>query len=169
MSPGFSPGPVSPDRIPPEDELARFTAPIYTIGINPVVDVPEEVSAAFGERTRVPVAGRVEDVPIRATLVPAGGGRHRLFLNTAMREAAGVAVGDSVTIALGWDPLPRPIIVPDDLAGALDEEEGARERFDAQTDAWRREVIVWLEDAKRSETRERRLRRILEDVIEGCA
>ncbi len=55
----------------------HFTATVYTLGINPCVDVPPRVSAAFGKRGYVPVAGTLNDQPIRATLAPKGGGRHR--------------------------------------------------------------------------------------------
>lgn len=166
MSPAFSPGPVPRDRVPRKADLRGFSARIYKIGINPVVDVPANVSTALGGRGPIPVAGLLEDVPIRATLVPTGGARHRLFLNTAMREAAGVGEGDTVRIALARDPLPRPIQIPGDLERAFGEHKGSRETFESLTAAWRRQAIVWLEDAKRPETRERRLQKILSHVLD---
>jgi len=72
----------------------QFTATIYKVGINPLVDVPAEVSRAFGIRGYVPVRGRLNGAPIRATLVPSGGGRHRLYINGDMRKQAGVESGD---------------------------------------------------------------------------
>lgn len=166
MSPAFRPGPTSRDRIAPEDRLERFSARIFKIGINPVVDVPEKVSGALGARGSFPVAGLLNDVPIRATLVPAGAGRHRLYLNTAMREAAGVAAGDTVQLALARDPHPRPAEIPDDLREALERHDGALETFESLTASWRRSAIVRLEDARRASTRRKRIQRILDHVLD---
>ncbi|NIS81617.1 MAG: DUF1905 domain-containing protein, partial [Anaerolineales bacterium] len=71
-------------------EAEEFFAQIYKLGINPCVDVPTRVSEAFGVRGNVPVVGTLNDVEIRSTLVPIGGGRHRLYINTDMRKRANV-------------------------------------------------------------------------------
>ncbi|MGH9839592.1 MAG: DUF1905 domain-containing protein [Blastocatellia bacterium] len=71
----------------------RFSAKIYKLGINPCVDVPKRVSEVFGKRGYVPVAGTLNGQAIHATLVPKGGGEHRLFLNGEMRRRAAVGVG----------------------------------------------------------------------------
>lgn len=70
--------------------MLRFAAPLAQLGPNPYVDVPPRVSTAFGRRGAVAVKRTLNAVPIRATLVPAGGGRHRLYVNGFMRKAAGV-------------------------------------------------------------------------------
>jgi len=57
-----------------------FTARIYKQGINPCVDVPPEVSTALGERGPIPVQGRLNGYPIRATLMPKGEGLYRLYI-----------------------------------------------------------------------------------------
>lgn len=61
--------------------VQQFQAKIEKAGINPCVNVPLSVSKAFGERGYVPVKGKLSGVPIKATLVPAGGGRHILYSN----------------------------------------------------------------------------------------
>lgn len=100
----------------------RFRATIQKQGTNPYVDVPAAVSAAFAGQARegrVRVEGKIRGVEFRATLIPAGGGRHRLFLNGGIRSAAGVEVGDAVAIELHATPydVVRP---PRDVATALD-------------------------------------------------
>ena len=109
----------------------RFQARIGKQGPNPYVDVPEEVSLAFAHHSRggrVSVEGRLNEASIRATLVPVGKGRHRLYVNGGMRAAAGIAVGDTVSFEL-LSTAPANVSVPEDLADALDEADGAREAF----------------------------------------
>jgi uncharacterized protein YdeI (YjbR/CyaY-like superfamily) len=52
------------------------------------------------------------------------------------------------------------LIVPDDLAAALAERPGARERFDSSSASVRRSALAWVYQAKRPETRAGRVRQI---------
>lgn len=81
-----------------------FRAVILKAGTNPYVEVPPEVSRAFAgwaHAGRVAVSGRLNTTPLRATLVPAGGGRHRLFVNSGLRAAADVGPGDRADLEFG--------------------------------------------------------------------
>jgi hypothetical protein len=78
----------------------QFSAQIYKLGINPCVDVPKNISQAFGKRGYIPVRGTLNGHSIRATLVPKGDGQHRLFINTEMWKQASVDVGDQVQLAI---------------------------------------------------------------------
>ena len=144
--------------------VQRFSAQIHKVGINPCVDVPERVSQAFGMRGHVPVRGKVNVFPIWATLVPQGGGRHRLYINGEMRRGAGVDVGDTIDLELEMDEEPRDIPVLDDVERAL-RERGLREAFERMPPSHRREFLRWALDAKKPETRERRIRRGIEPML----
>jgi len=144
----------------------KFSAKIYKVGINSCVDVPERVSKAFGKRGYVPVEGKLNGHQIRATLVPKGGGCHRLYINGEMRRAAGVATGDKVNLVLWIDTKSREIPVPEDLAEALRATRGTLEAFEKLSPSHRRELLKWVLDAKRSETRERRIRRTVDHVLQ---
>ena len=112
----------------------RFTARIHRLGANPYVDAPPRVSAAFGRRGAVAVKGTLNGVPIRATLVAAGGGRHRLYVNGFMRTAAGVDVGETVRLALSPDGASRRGRVPVQALGQLGR--GRRGRIDTERPLW---------------------------------
>ena len=150
-----------------EETVGRqaFSATIYKLGINPCVDVPEMASKAFSKRGHVPVAETLNGHPIRTTLVPKGGGRHRLYINGEMRKAANVDVGDRVDLVLWLDTESREIPVPDDLTEALRATSGALKAFEKLTPSHRKELLVWILDAKRPETRERRIRRTVKHVV----
>jgi uncharacterized protein YdeI (YjbR/CyaY-like superfamily) len=63
---------------------------------------------------------------------------------------------------------PKPALdTPDDLAAALAKNAKARKTFDGFTPGKRREYIEWLVEAKREETRARRLEQAVEWMAEG--
>ena len=92
----------------------KFRATIYKIWMMRHVDVPEEISAALAKACvgagtgqqqaaskpkYIPVVAIVNGRSARTTLVPAGAGRYRLQLNTALRKAAHADTGDVVSVA----------------------------------------------------------------------
>jgi uncharacterized protein YdeI (YjbR/CyaY-like superfamily) len=83
-----------------------------------------------------------------------------------VREAAGVAIGDRVTIEVELDTSERVVSVPKDLAKAL-ADGGVRETFNALSHTHRKEYVDWIEEAKREETRGRRVARAVELLNEG--
>ena len=144
----------------------EFSATVYKLGINPCVDVPKPVSDAFGIRGHVPVTGTLNGHLIRATLVPKGGGHHRLYINGEMRKTASVDVGDEIELALWFDTASREIPVPKDLTNALRAARGALEAFQQLPPSHRKEILVWVLDAKKPETRKRRIRLAVESVLQ---
>jgi hypothetical protein len=144
----------------------RFSAKVYKLGINPCVDVPQRVSRAFGKRGYVPVNGTLNDHPIRATLVPKGGGRHRLFLNGDMRRRAGVEVDDRVRLAVSLDTQPRKVPMPKELAAALRRNREARAAFEALTPSRRKEILVYLNWLKRPQTLKRNVDKIVARLLQ---
>jgi uncharacterized protein YdeI (YjbR/CyaY-like superfamily) len=60
-----------------------------------------------------------------------------------------------------------PAEVPDDLAAALLSNRKARAAFDAFPPGYRREYVEWVVEAKRAETRQRRIAQAVEWISEG--
>ena len=149
----------------------RFVGVLYELPsnyahiMNVALDVPAAVADAFGVRGDVPVVGTADGAELTATLVPVGGGRHRLFLNRAVRDAVGKGAGDSVEIRIRLDRRDRTPETPPDLYEAL-AEDGATEAWKALAPSRRKECLVWLADAKRDQTRAARIGRIVQAAIE---
>jgi len=139
----------------------QFSSTIYKLGINPCVEVPLRVSRAFGRRGYVPVAGRLHGKPFLANLVPTGRGRHRPFINGEMRNQAKVDVGDRITVTLKFDPRPREVPVPNDLARALRSHRTARAAWGLLTPSRRKEVLRYLISVKRQQTLDRNIRKVI--------
>jgi len=129
-----------------------------------VVRVPLDVPALFGQ-VRAPVRGTVNGHPFRGRIAKYGA-TYYLGFNREQREAAGIEAGDRLEIELRRDDEPREVAVPDELAAAL-AAAGLRDRFDALSFTHRKEYVRWIEEAKREETRRRRLERAVEMLREG--
>lgn len=136
----------------------------YSHIMNMALDVPAAVSDAFGLRGHVPVVGTADGAELTATLVPVGGGRHRLFLNRAVRGAIGKGADDSVEIRIRLDRSDRTPETPSDLRDAL-AEDGASAAWEALAPSRRKECLVWLADAKRDQTRTARIGRIVQTAL----
>jgi uncharacterized protein YdeI (YjbR/CyaY-like superfamily) len=95
------------------------------------------------------------------------GGRALLGLNREVREAATVEPGQEVSVELERDDEPRTVEVPSDLAAALDADPVVRETFDGLSYTHRKEYVRWIEEAKRAETRTRRVEKSVEMLREG--
>lgn len=171
--PNFTPGTVEPAE--PPDDAVRVLGVLRRAGINFVVDVPAgSAPGAVGSvSSPLPVRGTIQVVTgtageesvgpsarigIRATVVPAGGGDGLLYLNRTMRDAVGVVEGDELEVSLWPDDGPRDVELPADVAEAFDAA-GVREAFTAWSPSHQREYLVAIEDAKRPDTRRRRIER----------
>lgn len=95
------------------------------------------------------------------------GGETLLGFNKAVRAAAGVEAGDELELTIVLDAAPREVELPEDLAAALDGDPAARKGFDALAPSHRKEYARWVGEAKRPETRERRIAETLASAREG--
>lgn len=59
------------------------------------------------------------------------------------------------------------LVVPDDLAVALDERAGARDRWQGMVPTTKRPYLLWIATAKRDDTRQRRVRESVELIRQG--
>jgi hypothetical protein len=129
-------------------------------GTVPAVIVPFDVKAAYGQ-ARPKVKVTVNGVTLRTT-VAVYGGRSYIGFRKEICEAAGLQLGKTITVAIELDAEPRVVDVPDDLARALAKHASARKRFDALSYSHRREHAQWVAEAKKPETRARRIARVVE-------
>jgi uncharacterized protein YdeI (YjbR/CyaY-like superfamily) len=84
-----------------------------------------------------------------------------------VREAAGAEAGDTVEVEIALDAAPREVDVPEALAAALARDGAAKEAFDGLAYSHRKEFARWVAEAKREETRDRRVATALEMLREG--
>jgi Bacteriocin-protection, YdeI or OmpD-Associated/Domain of unknown function (DUF1905) len=113
--------------------------------------------------------------PVKATIdsytwagrVSRMGGEFLLGLSREVRTGAGVEAGDEVTVHLALDEAPREVEVPPALSEALDADRTAKAAFDALAFTHRKEFATWIAEAKKDDTRARRVAQALEMLHEG--
>jgi hypothetical protein len=128
------------------------------------VSIPAAVTEAIGRRGIVPVVASVNGVAeVHASMVPCGGGRHRLRLNATTRAAADARLGKRLSMRLHVDENPVADPVPPDLDHALREMD-VLEAFRQMPVGRQNHILRWLEAAVREETREKRIVQIVESA-----
>jgi hypothetical protein len=144
-----------------------FTAVLAARGPAAAVILDDEQVALVGEGAkRFPVAATINGFTWRTTVTRMRG-EFLLGLSREVREGAGVQAGDSAEVTLVLDTAPREVEVPEALASALAGDPTAMAAFDALAYTHRKEYCRWIEEAKRPETRERRVGRALSMLREG--
>jgi Bacteriocin-protection, YdeI or OmpD-Associated/Domain of unknown function (DUF1905) len=123
--------------------------------------------ATIGEGAkRFPVRATVNGFEWR-TSVTRMRGEFLLGLNREVRESAGAEAGDTVEVAIELDSEPREVEIPEALARALSADADARAAFERLAFTHRKEYARWVAEAKRDETRNRRVSRAIEMLREG--
>ena len=122
-----------------------------------LVPVPRNVAERLGLRGMPKIQAVIAGHPYRGSLMPMGDGTYCLGVLKSIQEAAGVGQGDTITVELSLDTTPRTVEVPTDLAGVLDGDRKAAARWEALSYTTQKELARALEDARKPETRERRL------------
>jgi Bacteriocin-protection, YdeI or OmpD-Associated/Domain of unknown function (DUF1905) len=146
--------------------VERFTAILGgTDTERPIVEVPFDVKERFG-RARAPVRGTVDGADFRTT-VAVYGRRYYLGFNKELRERASIAIGDEVEVALELDREPRTVDVPPALTAALEKDSEAKAAFEGLSYTHRSEYARWIAEAKRDDTRERRVEKAVAMLRDG--
>ncbi len=131
------------------------------------INIPFDVEQTFGARGRVPVRGTLNGAPFRSSLFRMGGDCHFMVVNRQMRESAGVSGGETVPVTMERDAEPRVITPPADFARALKGNKDARTTWDKLSYTHQREHVEHIEDAKKPDTRRRRIEKSIALLASG--
>jgi bacteriocin resistance YdeI/OmpD-like protein/uncharacterized protein DUF1905 len=139
-------------------EEHRFSAELEAgRGGGAMVLVPPAIATALGGLKQMRVVGTVNGVPYQSSTMPYGGRGLFMGVHKATREAAGVFPGELVEVVVSRDERPRVLEIPAELGAALAADPLARATFDALSFTNRKGIATSVGEAKRPETRERRL------------
>src|SRR6266498_3644081 len=150
---------------------ARFTARLRPSGRGAgghLVDVPDEVVAALGGKGRIPVQASFDGVPYRGSIVRMGGVM-MLGVTKAVMAEAGAGPGDVLDVVVENDEAPREVEVPPELTKALQRNRAARAAWDGLSFSHRRQYVSSIVEAKKEETRARRVERTIQALTERAA
>jgi hypothetical protein len=144
--------------------MIRFRAKILRpeasskVGAGAFLTLPKRASARLPSRGMTTVEGTLNACPFRATAEPDGQRSHWLRLSGKLRKAAGVEVGDVVTLEIAPAQKEMESRIPADLRQALAAAPKAQALWSAITPIARRDWIHWITSAKQAATRARRIR-----------
>ena len=130
------------------------------------IRVPDDVIAALGPSRRPPVQVTVNGYTYRTT-VAVMNGAFMFGVSADVRKNAGVAGGDEVDVEIVLDTEPREVIVPTDLQIALDTDPEASQFFRSLSYSHKSAYVLWIESAKKDETRQRRIPEAIMMLKEG--
>jgi hypothetical protein len=130
------------------------------------IRVPDGVVEALGAGRRPPVRVTIRGYTYRSTIAVMGGD-YMVGVNADNRAGAGVVGGDEVDVDIELDKAPREIVIPAELAAALDAEPDAQKTFDALSYSNKSWHVLQIEGAKTDETRQRRILKSIEALREG--
>lgn len=149
------------------DDKYKFTAVIQNAGEGGAyVCIPFDVEKTFGKK-RVKVKARIDGEPYRGTLVRMGTPDHMLPVLKEIRQKVGKSFGDEVTIELEEDLEPRVIEVPPDLKQALEAQPASLSYFNKLSYSHQKEYVRWVNEAKRQETRLKRIQEAVDLLSQG--
>lgn len=129
------------------------------------ITIPLDVEAVFGKK-RLKVLATFDEVPYRGLATRMGGEHHLIIIRKDIRAAINKGIGDTVAVTLQEDTEPRVVELPDDFAHALQEHPQAHEIFHALAYTHQREYLNWITEAKKPETRQRRIEKGIEILKE---
>jgi hypothetical protein len=110
-----------------------------------------------GKRAAVTVTIGTKSARLRLAVM---GGKNMIGISKANREELGVEIGDSVVATITLDTTPRTVDVPDDAAAALTKAK-LRAKFDALAYTHQKEHVQAITEAKKPETRAKRIQAML--------
>jgi len=132
-----------------------FTTTIYRNGGICYIPVTFDPKAVFG-KIRVPVKATLNGYTYRSTIASMGG-CVAVPLRQSNREAAGLEGGETIDVTLTLDTEKREIKPPADLVKALKAAPPAWDRWRELSFSHQREWAEAVEEAKKPETRARRI------------
>jgi hypothetical protein len=133
----------------------KFTARLVKEGPICFIPVPFDPREVFG-KVRAPVTVTLNGYTYRSTIA-AMGGPPCVPLRRSNREAAGLEGDETVEVTLALDTAKREVKPPADFVKALKARGLAWERWQALSFSHKREYVEAIEEAKKAETRARRI------------
>ena len=127
---------------------------------------PYDAEKEFGTRGKVPVDTTIDGVPYKGGLFRMGMPDHMLGVPKSIRQQIGKGPGDIVAIVLWKDDAPREVEVPPELKARM-KKAGVLPFFESLSFTHRKEYSRWITEAKKDETRARRLDKAIELLTNG--
>ena len=139
-----------------------FRTTIFRDGSTCFIPVPFDPKPVFG-KVRAPVEVTLNGYRFRSTIASMGDGPC-VPLRRSHREAAGLEGGETLAVTLALDTAKREVEPPADLVKALKATPPAWSRWQELSYTHRKEHVAAVLEAKKDETRRRRIEAVVRAV-----
>jgi hypothetical protein len=126
------------------------------------IEFPYDVEKEFGTRGQVKISARFDGIEYRGSLAKMGHHCHRVGVTQSVRKKIGKHPGDLVHVVLRKDDRPRVVDIPPELKEVLSVHPDIAAFFDTLSYTHRKEYARRIAEAKKEETRQRRLNKAVE-------
>ena len=130
------------------------------------IELPFDVEAVLGSK-RPKVLATFDGEPYRGSAARYGTEAHIVIITKAIREKIGKQPGDKVKVSIEPDTAPRTVTAPKDFTAAMKTQPDAAAFWKGLSYSHQREYVAWIEEAKKAETRERRIAKAVGMLAEG--
>ena len=144
-----------------------FDAIIQSEGHGAWVDFPYDLEELYGAKNLVPIKAKIDGHPYQGRLAKMGGECAMLLMRKDVRAAIGKQAGDIVHVVVTLDDQPRVLEIPPDFQTILDDNPQAKQFFEGLSYSHQREYVLWITEAKREETRQRRMHKAIDMLNEN--
>ena len=127
---------------------------------------PYDVEREFGVKGRVPIKATFDGELETASLVKMGQPQHLIGVAKAIRLKIGKQPGDVIDVEVWKDESERTVEVPPELQKLM-KKEGVLPFFEKLSFTHRKEYCRWITEAKKEETRQRRLEQAIRMMKQG--
>ena len=127
---------------------------------------PYDTGKEFATKGKVPVKATFDGVPYTGSLIKYGNPLHMLGILKAIREQTGKGPGDTIEVVVWKDEEVRTVEVPAPFEKLM-KREGLLPVFKKLSYTHRKEYCRWITDAKKEETRSKRLEKAIEMLKKG--
>jgi hypothetical protein len=149
--------------------IYQFKANIDIIGINPFVFIPENIlrnifKQAGKEKGPIPVKGTINAKPYKQTLVKFKG-YWRLYINTTMLKNSPNKIGETIELAITFDPIERKITPHPKFIKAIEENSNAKIVFNGLSPSKRHEIIRYISFLKTEKSIEQNIKKAIDFLL----
>ncbi|MCJ7702902.1 MAG: YdeI/OmpD-associated family protein [Anaerolineales bacterium] len=130
------------------------------------VTIPFDVEDVFGKK-RVKVKATIDGELYQGSLGRMGGSCHVLGVLKSIRVKISKSIGDEVEVIVEEDIEPRVIKLPQDMMDVLKDNPESESFFKQLSYTHQKKYVQWIDGAKRKQTRQVRLGKIIELLKQG--
>ena len=127
------------------------------------IEIPFNVEEVYGAK-RVKVIASFDGVQYRGSLVKMGTDCHIIGIKKEIREQIGKTIGDTVTVTLKKDELPRIVELHDEVKSFFEQHPQHLEFWNSLSYSVQKKNIDSINSAKKEETRAKRLATLLQKI-----